>query len=143
MAKILIVDDDAAMRTIIIQVLKGAGHQVYSATNGKEGVQHFVAIRPDLIITDLFMPEQEGLAVITELHKKFSHVAILAISGGYDASAAMLSVAFKLGASNTLTKPFDKAELLAAVEKALEMHPHQPKPRFDTESVRPILPENH
>ena len=141
MAKILIVDDDAAVRAILAQVLKAAGHQVFSATNGKEGLWHFGAIQPDLIITDLFMPEKEGLETITELRKKFPQIGILAMSGGNIASTAMLSVAAHLGASCTLEKPFDKDTLLAAVQRTLRMHRHHPKPKFET--VGPILPESH
>ena len=143
MAKILIVDDDATVRTIIVQVLKAAGHEVFSAVNGHDGVRHFTAIRPDLIITDLFMPEHEGLEMITELRKRFSDVGILAISGGHDGSAAMLAVAARLGASNTLEKPFNKSALLAAVDKTLNLHPPNAKPKFEAGSTGPILPESH
>ena len=144
MAKILIVDDDVGVRTIIVQTLKAAGHQVFSAENGREGIRHFQSIQADLIITDLFMPEHEGLETITELHKNFPHVAILAISGGSVASTAMLAVALQLGATSTLEKPFDKETLLAAVEKTLGMNPRHPKHGFhDNSDVGPILPESH
>jgi len=97
-----------------------------------------------LIITDLFMPEHEGLETITELHKNFPHVAILAISGGSVASTAMLAVALQLGAANTLEKPFDKETLLAAVEKTLGVNPRPATPGFHHGSdVGPILPESH
>ena len=143
-ARILIVDDDAEVRSVIVQALKAAGHQVFSATNGKEAMRHLRAIQPDLIITDLFMPEQEGLETITELHKQFPDVAILAISGGSVASSAMLSVALQLGAINSLEKPFDKETLLAAVEKTLKMTPQRPKPgRQGDPRTGPILPESH
>lgn len=140
MPRILIVDDDATVRAIIIQALKTAGHQVFSATNGKEGLWHFRAIQPDLIITDLFMPEQEGLAMISEIRRKFPDVAILAISGGSVASNAMLSVALQLGATATLAKPFEKQTLLAAVEKTLRMNP--PQAGFQAHDAAPILPES-
>lgn len=141
MAKILIVDDDATIRAIIVRVLKTAGHQVFSATNGKEGVQHFRAIQPDLIIADLFMPEQEGMAMITEIYKQAPYIAILAISGGSVASNAMLSVALQLGATVTLAKPFSKETLLAAVEKTLRMKP--PQAGLQPHRATPILPESH
>jgi DNA-binding NtrC family response regulator len=144
MATILIVDDDAEVRTMIVQALKTAGHLVFSAGNGKEAMCHLRAIQPDLIITDLFMPEQEGLETIKQLHDKFAHIAILAISGGSVASTAMLSVALELGAVNTLEKPFGNQALLAAVEKTLEMQECRPKRDFRDESdTGPILPESH
>jgi DNA-binding response OmpR family regulator len=144
MATILIVDDDEGVRATIVQALKVAGHEVFSASNGKEGMRHIRAIQPDLIITDLFMPEQEGLETITELHDKFPQVAILAISGGSLASPAMLSVALQLGATDILEKPFDNESLLAAVGKILRKNYHRPKPDFHDESgTGPILPESH
>lgn len=141
MARILIVDDDAMIRAIVVHTLKTAGHQVFSAANGKMGLWHFFAVQPDLIVTDLFMPEQEGLAVITKIRGQFPHIAILAISGGSVASNAMLTVALQLGATATLTKPFDKETLLATVEKTLRMKP--PQSGSQAHGVAPILPESH
>ena len=139
MATILIVDDDATLRAIMIQALKSAGHQVFSAADGKEGMWHSRAVRPDLIITDLFMPIQEGLELIKQLRAQYPHVGILAISGTSIASRAMLSVALELGATTTLEKPFDRETLLAMVEKTLKMQP--PRGGFEGETG-PILPEN-
>jgi DNA-binding NtrC family response regulator len=140
MATILIVDDDATIRTVIIQALKSEGHQVFSAADGKEGMWHSRAVRPDLIITDLFMPIQEGLELIKGLRAQFPHIAILAISGTSVASRAMLSVALELGATTTLEKPFDKETLLAMVDKTLKINP--PRVGFPGDNTGPILPEN-
>lgn len=136
------VDDDPVIRTTIIQALKGAGYQVFSATNGREAMRHVPAIQPDLIITDLFMPEQEGLETITRLHLEFPHVAILAISGGSVAASSMLSIALQLGAANVLEKPFDRETLLAAVEATLDINVHRRAPEVFTNDG-PILPESH
>ncbi len=106
-------------------------------------MRHFRAIQADLVITDLFMPEQEGLETITEIHKKLPHVAILAISGGSAASSTMLSVAMQLGATAIMEKPFDGETLLAMVDKTLRMKHHVAKPDPRGECPGPILPEKH
>jgi two-component system chemotaxis response regulator CheY len=139
MATILIVDDDATIRAVIIQTLKSAGHQVFSAADGKEGMWHSRAVKPDLIITDLFMPIQEGLELIKGLREQFPYIAILAISGTSVASRAMLAVALEMGATTTLEKPFDKETLLAMVNKTLEIQP--PRADFQGDTTAPILPE--
>ena len=139
MATILIVDDDASIRAVIVQTLKSAGHQIFTAADGKEGFWHSLAVRPDLIITDLFMPIQEGLELIKELRGQFPNIAILAISGTSVASRAMLAVALELGATTTLEKPFDKETLLAMVDKTLKIKP--PSGGFPGEPG-PLLPEN-
>ena len=124
MAKVLVVDDDPDIRAVIMEALRVAGHEVSSATNGREGVDQALAIQPDLIIVDLFMPEQEGLETIRELNLQIPHVAILAISGRSVASSPMLTVALELGAVNVLEKPFDAVTLRAAAEATLETRAH-------------------
>lgn len=135
-------DDDETVRTVLVKALKAAGHIVFAAENGLEGMRHVRAIRPDLIITDLFMPEQEGLETIAELRRENPYLAIIAISGGSTSSPAMLSVASRLGAVATLEKPFDLDALMDTVEWALKMKPKQVQSKFETE-VSPILPESH
>jgi len=142
-ATILIIDDDAVMRASIALALKSANHEVFSAINGKEGMRHFRAIQADLVITDIFMPEQDGLETITEIHKKLPHVAILAISGGSAVSSAMLSVALQSGATAILEKPFDRETLLASVDKTLRVKRPVEKPDVGGEGSGPILPEKH
>ena len=141
MPRILIVDDDATIRMVMIRALKAAGHEVFSATNGREGLWHSQAIKPDLIVADLFMPDQEGVQMITQIHGQFPHVAILAISGSSVTSRQMLSVALQLGATTILEKPFDKETLLAMVERTLRMKP--PQAGFEEHDAGPILPESH
>jgi two-component system nitrogen regulation response regulator NtrX len=124
MAKVLVVDDDPDIRAVIMEALGGVGHEVFSATNGREGLLHAMAIQPDLIIIDLFMPEQEGLETIRKLNQQIPHVAILAVSGRSAASSPMLTVALELGAANVLEKPFDALTVRAAVEATLETRAH-------------------
>ena len=139
MATILIIDDDAAVRAVVSRALKAAGHEAFSAENGNTGLRYIPTIRPDLVIVDLFMPEKEGLEIIVELRKKFPRVSVLAISGDNIASAEMLEVALKLGATHALEKPFDQKTLFAAVDKALG---GALKLYFNGKLIR-FLPETH
>jgi DNA-binding response OmpR family regulator len=118
MARILIIDDDASLRTMLGEVLKAAGHEVALAADGKAGVALHRAVPVDLVITDLFMPDQEGLETIIELRKNYPGVAIIAMTGKTPAHA-MLAVARQLGATGTLEKSFSADELLLAVDAAL------------------------
>ena len=120
MAKILVIDDDAAARRMISRVLTDAGHQVVSAGDGVEGMRRFRAEAPDLVITDIIMPEQEGMQTIAEIRGCGSKVAVIAISGGgAGAGTLYLSMAEELGADAALAKPFRPPELLALVEQML------------------------
>jgi len=118
MARILVIDDDADMRELLAETLRSAGHEVALAADGREGVREYRAKAADLVITDLYMPNQEGLETIIELRRCFPEVAIIAMSGKL-AAATMLSIAQKLGAVAVLQKPFVADELLSAVGKAL------------------------
>lgn len=121
MARILIIDDDDQIRSTLHQVLEIEGHKVMDASNGKEGLKLFREKGADLVITDILMPEKQGIETIEELRRDFPQVKIIAISGGgrvapYD----YLDMARKSGALLTLTKPFDRGELLEAVNAVLE-----------------------
>ncbi|SRR6266852_1249862 len=120
MARILVIDDDPDMRAMLEQTLKSAGHEIALAADGKEGVEQYRANPADLVVTDLYMPNQEGLETITELRKRFPEVVIIAMSGRATAGT-MLSIAQKLGAVEILQKPFVAVELLTAVGKALHI----------------------
>src|SRR5215469_9816186 len=124
MAKVLVVDDDPDIRAAIMEALRVAGHEVSSATNGREGVEQALAIQPDLVVIDLFMPEQEGLETIRQLTQQIPHIAILAMSSRSIASSPMLTVALQLGAVNVLEKPFDAMTMRAAAEATLETRAH-------------------
>src|SRR5437867_9137098 len=85
--RIIVIDDDAEMRAMLEQTLKSAGHEVVLAANGKQGVKCYRANPTKLVITDLYMPEKEGLETIIELGREYPEVAIIAISGKPTASA--------------------------------------------------------
>jgi DNA-binding response OmpR family regulator len=124
MANILLIDDNAGMLKMQVAFLQQAGHAVTTAVNGKEGLK-LVAQQPfDLVITDLVMPEKEGIEVIIELRQKLPALKIIAISGGGRVKPeGYLVLAQKLGAAKTLAKPFSGKELVEAVTSVLASDP--------------------
>lgn len=118
MARILVIDDDADMRALVEQTLQSAGHEVVLAADGREGVQQYRTQPADLVITDLYMPIQQGLETIIQLRKEYAAVRIIAMCGKSTAMP-MLSAAQRLGAVAFLQKPFLPDQLLAAVAKVL------------------------
>jgi DNA-binding response OmpR family regulator len=121
MSQILIIDDDTQVRLLLRKLLDHEGYEVREASNGKAGMKLNRENPADLVITDLIMPEKEGLETIMELRKKFPEVKIIAISGGgRNGPEDYLPMAKELGAQLTFTKPFELKEMLAAVQKLLE-----------------------
>jgi DNA-binding response OmpR family regulator len=118
MAEILVVDDEPQMRRLLVRILSGAGHRVREAENGQDGIRQFRRVRPVLVITDIVMPDMEGIEMIRELRREAPAIPILAISGA--GPPLYLRAATDLGASAALAKPFDAAELLAVVGRLLE-----------------------
>ena len=116
-ATILIIEDHDAVRTLLAQVLKDAGYHVYEADNGREGLERFHAQPVDLVITDLEMPEMNGLEVLLELTRAFLDVKVIAMSG---CAAADLHQAKLLGARQTFSKPLDLQAVLNAVQYELQ-----------------------
>lgn len=120
MARILIIDDNAELRSMLRIALAGAGHQIEEAENGVVGLQRYKERPFDLIITDILMPEKEGFETIHELRAADPHVRIVAISGGLpNAHFDPLPLASLLGARRVLAKPFDIGELLNVVQEVL------------------------
>jgi len=120
MATILLIEDDDDLRKLTALMLGAQGHVVREAGNGVEGVASYADARADLVITDVVMPEKEGLATILELRQLNPQVKIIAVSGGfaYD-SGLYLDMAKKFGADAILRKPFMFEELKAAVDSLL------------------------
>jgi DNA-binding response OmpR family regulator len=120
-ARILIIDDEDQPRRMLQQVLIRAGYEVVEARDGNQGLQLFRVSQTDLIITDILMPEKEGLETIIDLRREFPAVKIIAISGGgRTGHLNFLEVAKRLGAQRTLQKPFELQEMLAAVRELLQ-----------------------
>jgi DNA-binding response OmpR family regulator len=118
--RILVIDDDDQMRVLLRQVMEWAGYEVVEAEDGREGMQIQRSQPVDLVITDLIMPEQEGLETIGLLRKEFPQTRIIAISGGGRIGPeAYLPAAQELGADRAFCKPFDVRELAAAVKELL------------------------
>lgn len=121
MARILIIDDNEIMRKLLCEILTSAGHEVVEASNGKEGLRLHRQAPADLVITDVVMPEEDGLETIRTLHAEDPAVRIIVMTG-YDPDGKMgyLSLAENYGASRTLNKPLTSDEILEAVKASLE-----------------------
>jgi YesN/AraC family two-component response regulator len=118
--KILIIDDDALLRRGLSNVVRRLGCGVLEAVNGIEGMRHFQQHKPDVIITDILMPEKEGLETIREMRKENPAVRIIAISAGSPVyKMQFLELAEKFGASYTFNKPINPDELLGAIRTLL------------------------
>jgi DNA-binding response OmpR family regulator len=121
MAKIYVFDDEPSILLMIKKMLEKAGYEVDVALNGKEGMELFKKNVPDLLITDIIMPEKEGLETILELRRKYPELKIIAISGGGRISpGGYLPGARLLGADMVFEKPLDQKEFLQAIASLLD-----------------------
>jgi CheY-like chemotaxis protein len=125
MAHVLVIDDDADVRTIIRRAVQSEGHIVTEAGDGAEGLRLFKERPVDLVITDILMPEREGIETIIELRRQRPELPILAISGGSPITErdGLLMSADLLGATRVLPKPFTLAELRAIIHGLLGTAP--------------------
>ena len=120
MALILVIDDEAGMRALLRDLLEKEGHKVLEAADGNMGMELFDQNRPDLVITDIFMPGKEGTQTILELRKIRPNVKIIAISGGELADRLdVLGTAKVFGALRVLPKPFHPKDMRQAVKELL------------------------
>jgi CheY-like chemotaxis protein len=120
MARILLIEDDENIREMFSELLARAGHDVVPMANGKDAAKRRGEMAAALVITDILMPERDGLEAICELRQDAPEVKIIAISGGRKIGPELyLESAQALGADRTFVKPVDGAELLAAVRELL------------------------
>ncbi len=120
MKRILIIDDDTQFRQMLRQTLERAEYEVVEAPDGNEGIKLFRDGPTDLAITDIIMPEKEGLETIIELKREFTDVKIIAISGGGRLETkGYLNSTKRLKVARTFEKPFDREELLEAIQELL------------------------
>ena len=120
MRRILIIDDDHHILLMIKKMLERAGYEVDLASNGNEGLELFKKLPVDLVITDIIMPEKEGLETIREMKRLRSDLKIIAMSGGGKVSSDnYLNTARIFGASKILTKPFTQKQMVSAVQVLL------------------------
>jgi CheY-like chemotaxis protein len=121
MASILLVDDNDEFRTMLSKVLTRAGFQVQEASDGRQAIELYGIHPSDLVITDLVMPEKEGLETIMEFKRLYAGSKIIAISGEERIGPqASLQVAKALGAQRVLAKPFSDRDILEAVSEVLK-----------------------
>jgi CheY-like chemotaxis protein len=119
--RILVVDDNDQVRRMTRLMLALEGYEVVEAENGRDAMQLFVGHPSDVVITDLYMPEEDGLELIGQLRRVTPKVPIIAISGGGSArDGSSLRVASLLGADEVLEKPFSPDDLAAAIRRVLK-----------------------
>ncbi|HUP52214.1 MAG TPA: response regulator [Longimicrobiales bacterium] len=120
MARILLADDEERLRDLFARYLVALGHDVRTAGDGHEVLAALSEAPPDVLVTDLNMPDMDGIEILTFLRKQGSAVPVIAISGGgYLGKDLLLTSASMLGAVVTLEKPFALEELRDAVERVL------------------------
>jgi len=121
MAKILVVDDEEPIRCLVKQILLKDGHDIMEAENGQVACDMFGDAEIDLIVTDLVMPEKNGIEMIMEIKRSQPKVKVIAISGGigFSGQIDLLSVANLLGAKHIIKKPFGVDDVRHAVNDML------------------------
>lgn len=120
MEHILIVDDDRGVRTLLGRILERAGYRVTEAADGRQAMEMVRRDQPALVITDIFMPEQDGLEIVRELRLSHPATGVIAISGGgVGIGLDHLPHAAAFGAHRTLNKPFSSDQVLEAVRSIL------------------------
>ena len=121
MPSLLIIEDDFPLQKKLKQIFTSQGYEVYTANNGTEGLDAYRKNPSDVILTDIIMPEKDGLETLMELIKEFPNAKIIAMSGGgRDGYDGYLKLAEGLGAKKTFAKPFNLEELLAAASDLVE-----------------------
>lgn len=118
-AVVLVVDDDDAVRAIVIRMLEDVGHRVIEAASGKDVMKILRAQHVDLVLTDIVMPDKEGIEICREIRREFPNKKVVAMSGA-KGGTTYLTIAEKMGADYTLSKPFSVADLVEVVNKALK-----------------------
>ncbi len=120
MVRVLLIDDDELVRNSLTIGLSLEGYEVAAAAHGRDGWDMFSAQRPDIVVTDIIMPEQEGIETILAIRKVDAGIPIIAMSGGSSmGNLNFLEVAKSFGASKVLQKPFSPKELIAAIKACL------------------------
>ena len=120
MARILVIDDEPQIRLLLRMILEEDGHAVVEAANGLAAMQRWQEAPASLVITDILMPDKDGLEVIAELRRRSPQTPIIAISGGSLAMPVrMLDIAGRLGAAYTVDKPFAVETMRQLVSSAL------------------------
>lgn len=121
MAKVLIVDDDDLFRTMLTEMVGREGHTVMTAVNGDDALRQVERNRPDIVLTDILMPEKDGIELIMALMKREHKIPVIAMSGGRRAISPEFNLesARLMGVASTLNKPFTRDTLRRALQDAL------------------------
>jgi DNA-binding response OmpR family regulator len=119
-AKALLIDDDAEFAELMGLAFAASGYDVRIATSGLEGLRAFRKETPDLVITDIVMPDREGIELIVEMKALAPAVRVIAVTGWNPGTIDVLAMASILGADAGLMKPFSAPELLAEADRILE-----------------------
>ncbi len=120
MAEILVVDDEETVRQTLRNILRAVGHTIIEAADGVEALEILAKQCPAIIITDILMPEKEGIETILEIRRGCRNIKIIAMSGGGRAHQMdFLSVAKQAGADCILPKPFSGQQLIAVIDELL------------------------
>ena len=124
MPRVLVVDDDPKVNDLLARLLRRLGHEVLEATNGIQAMQLVAEEGPDLVITDILMPEMDGFEVIRSLRAQGIDTPVVAMSGGGVVEKdVLLGQGTAMGAVSTLRKPVDLGELTRVIEEALSDGP--------------------
>ena len=120
MSRILIIDDDSGLRRALRKTLETAGYDVAEANSSQRGLEAYRTSKPDLVLTDVYMPEGDGLEGTIRMLSEFPNARVIVMSGGgWARTEAILSDAQKLGAVGTISKPFTIEEVVDTVRRAL------------------------
>ncbi len=119
MVKILVVDDNRVVREATRLVLEGAGYQILDAVSGLRIEEAIDDHKPELVLTDMLMPDRDGVETVLALRRRYPTLRIIAMSGGGPRGDLDLGVAHKLGVSATLAKPYEPEALVALVAQVL------------------------
>lgn len=115
--RILLIDDDPSVLRTLEIILLDLGYEVQTAQDGERGLRQFRASRPDLVVTDILMPNKEGIETIIEMRRLRAEAKIIAMSGGGPINKQnLLTMAAKLGADRILPKPLDRDQFAELVE---------------------------
>jgi CheY-like chemotaxis protein len=126
--RVLLVEDDPDLLRLLTAAFAREGFRTYAARNGRQGVEMLRALKPDLMVTDIVMPEMEGIGAILEARRSAPDTKVIAISGGghYGRSGNFLEWASELGADEVLAKPFRMSSLIRAARVVLDQPPSAP-----------------
>ncbi len=119
MARVLLVDDDDQLRSMVTQMLEREGFEVTEASNGVEGLESYADLETDIILLDMVMPRRDGLMTLQDLLASYPRARVIAMSGGSRGRASWLPIAKRAGAVGVLKKPFTKDQLMDSLAAAL------------------------